>query len=650
MIIVWLSVLGASIITALLLALLLIVSAPKRPALGATARWAARLWAFNVVLCLALLYLDMPAMNGPYWGGQWLLWPLLFSGLFALGGGSVARIRRSLDTLTEQINTDAPLTFAGLRWRKKTDRDVKQRLARRRSPAMSGRAGVVAIALALCVAGLVNGAIAVATTWTGGDKTALASLATITPQPMSATLPATDTQHLAIVTRGVAAYLGAQAISASSQNLSSLYHTEQREYTLQAVKEHLYWIAPLVYNNVWSNLGAWESPGYAVVDAESPTTPVVLRTQYHLRYMPDSVFNRNLQRHVYLSGYTGGDLVDPSFQVDDSWNPYYTFDLMRPTRGFTGSVVDKMLLVDPQTGNVTTYTPAATPAWVDRTLPASAVERYVTWWGKYARTPGFDANGSNPQAPNYPTNEGPDLVYYSLNQPMWLLPMSSADSGGTTTGVVLFDTRAMTGRYYAIPGLGMSDDVKKLIEQSPANDSGYTADAVALYQINGEPTWVSTMVQHNDTGATFQAVAMVDALHQRGENVIMQPTKAQALASYAQWLSVHNVGPQNPGPTVNTVTLQGRVARISTATENGLSVYYILLNGQTRIFKARLQISAVLPVVQPGDLVKLTFLETGQGTVTVTSFTDLSVQVTTPTPSPSPATATPASATPSPTR
>lgn len=649
MIIVWLSVLGASVITLVLLALLLIVSAPKRPALAATARWAARLWAFNVVLCLALLYLDMPAITGPYWGGQWLLWPLLFSGLLALGGGSVARIRRSLDTLTEQINTDQPLTFAGFRWRKKTSRDVKQRLARRRSPAMSGRAGLVAIALALCIAGLVNGAIALATTWTGGAKTALASLAAITPQASNATLPPADTQHLVIVTRGVAAYLGQQAISESSQNLSSLYHTEQREYTLQAVQGHLYWIAPLVYNNTWSNLGAWESPGYAVVDAEAPTTPVVLRTQYHMRYLTDSVFNRNLQRHVYLSGYTSGDLVDPSFQVDDNWNPFYTFDLMRPTHGFTGSVVEQVLLVDPQTGGVKTFAPAATPAWVDRTLPASAVQSYVTWWGKYSQAPGFDANGSNPQAPDFPANEGPDLMYYAVNHPVWLLPMSSADSGGTTTGLVLFDTRTMTGRYYSIPGLGMADDVKKLIELSPANDSGYTADSVELYQINGEPTWVATMVQHNDTGATFQAVAMVDALHQRGENVIMQPTKAQAQASYAQWLSVHSIGPQNPGPTVNTVTLQGRVARISTATENGLSVYYILLNGQTRIFKASLQISAELPVVQPGDTVKLTFLETGQSTVTVTSFTDLSVQVTTPTPNPSPTNTGPG-ATPSPTK
>ena len=645
MIIVWLSVLGASVITALLLALLYIVSGAKRPSLAATARWAARLWVFNLIICLPLLYLDMPGMTGPYWGGQWLLWPLLLSGLFALGGGSLARIRRSLDALTEQINDDAPLTVAGFRWRKKTPRDVRQRLARRRAPAASGRAGLAAITLALCIAALVNSGIAVATTWVGSGKAALASLATITAQPAS--LPSSDTQHLVIVTRGVALYLGQQALANSSQSLGSQYHTEQHEYTLENVKGHLYWIAPLVYNNVWSNLGSWESPGYVVVDAEAPDAPVVLRTQYHLRYLVDSVFNRNLQRHVYLSGYTGADLVDPSFQVDDNWNPYYTFDLMRPTRGFTGSLVDKVLLVDPQTGAITAYAPAATPAWVDRTLPASAVLNYVTWWGKYSRAPGFDPNGSNPLAPNYPTGEGPDLVYYSMGQPQWLLPMSSADSRGTTTGVVLFDTRVMSGRYYPIAGLGVADEVKKLIQSSAANVGGYSADTVELYQINGEPTWVATMVQSTDTGASFQGVAMVDALRQRGENVIIQPTKAQALAAYTQWLSVHSVQSQNPGPTVNTVTLQGQVARISTATENGLSVYYILLAGHTRIFKASLQISAVLPLVQTGDTVKLTFLDTGQSTVTVTAFNDLSVQVTTPTPNPSPT--TPA-ATPSPTK
>ncbi|MGH2486284.1 MAG: hypothetical protein ACRDHE_09750, partial [Ktedonobacterales bacterium] len=165
------------------------------------------------------------------------------------------------------------------------------------------------------------------------------------------------------------------------------------------------------------------------------------------------------------------------------------------------------------------------------------------------------------------------------------------------------------------------------------------------------PTWVATMTQTNATGVTFQGVAMVDALQQRGENVIMQPTKDQALAAYAQWLAVSSPQPPNPGPTTASVTVKGQVARISSATENGATVYFLLLDGQTRIFKASLTISAELPLVQPGDTVQLAFEETGQSTVTVTSFTDLSVRVTTPTPVPSPTntTTTTTGATPSPT-
>ena len=649
MIIVWYALLGASVVTALLLALLYITAGAKRPATAIAARWGLRLWVVNVVVCLALLYVALPAMTGPYWGGQWLLWPLLISGFVAVGGGSLARIWRSLDTLTEQINSDAPLRFGGYGWRKRTPRDVKQRASRRKTPATSGRAGLAAIAVALCVGVLVNGGISLATTWLPGGHTALANLAAITPEAPSASLPATDVHHLVVVSREVALYIGQQALTNGPRDISSLYHTELTEYTLQSVNDHLYWIAPLVYDNVWANAGSWESPGYVAVDAENPDTVGLVRTQYHLRYLMDSVLNRGLLRHVYLSGYTTSDLVDPTFQVDDNWNPYYTVDAMRPTRGFTGETVDKVLLVDPQTGGVTGYSPAKTPAWVDRTMPATSVQQYVSWWGQYSRQVGFDANGSNQQVPTFGKNEGPALVYNTISQPAWMLPMASAGSSGTTTGVTLFDARSMTGRYYPIPGLGLGDDVKTLIEGSVVNTRGYSANAVQLCEIDGEPTWVATMTQTNATGVTFQGVALVDALQQRSANVIMQPTKDQALAAYAQWLAVSSPQPQNPGPTTATVTVKGLVARISSASQNGATVYFILLDGQTRIFKASLTISAELPLVQPGDTVQLAYEETGQSTVTVTSFTDLSVQVTTPTPVPSPTATATKSARPSPT-
>jgi hypothetical protein len=475
---------------------------------------------------------------------------------------------------------------------------------------------------ALVIATVVNGLIVVGTSWFEGNAQALHAIPKLQTEPASIPLPPTDVNHIVLVTQGVAAYLGQQVLASGGQNLGSQYHTDRGEYTLQSVAHHLYWIAPLVYNNVWANLGNWQSPGYVVVDAEDPNAQPQLRTGYHLHYLPDALFNSELSRHVYLSGYTYGNLVDPTLEVDDNWNPYFSISLMQPTRGFTGDVVEQVLLVDPQSGNIQAYTPDKVPAWVDRIIPSDTVQQYLTWWGHYHFAPWFNPSGANQQAPAGAI----ELVYNSVDQPVWLVTMSSsAATDASSTGVVLFDTRDNSGRFYPLTGIGVSNNVTQTLTDNPYNLQKYGIGSLQLYQIYGEPTWVATFVRDNDYGQNFQAVGMVDARHLTGANVIMAQTKTDALAQYAQWLADHNVQGQGATPSGKQVTLQGKVTRISAATERGTTVYYILLDGQPRIFKASLDLSAKLPLVQPGDQVHITFLDTGQDVVTVASFDDFDI-------------------------
>src|SRR5947207_2721655 len=42
-------------------------------------RWFIGYFIFNYLFCLAVLYLSAPALTGPFWGWQWVLWPLFFS-------------------------------------------------------------------------------------------------------------------------------------------------------------------------------------------------------------------------------------------------------------------------------------------------------------------------------------------------------------------------------------------------------------------------------------------------------------------------------------------------------------------------------------------------------------------------------------------
>lgn len=636
MIVVWLAALGASIVVGVLVALACVTAVTARGTqlhFSTIGRWAARLWLINIVLDVAILYLANPALTGPYWGFQWLLWPLLVSGVLALFGGSFRRIRLAVGAFTRRVNDGSTFTIKTLL----RDGDAKTvdaktadaKWQRGLAPHTGALAGALALALVIIVGVVVNGLIAAGTTWFDPNAKALAAIPQITSEPASARLPATDVNHMVLVTHGNAAYLGQRALAASKQNLGSLYHTDLADYALQSVQGHLYWVAPLIYNNVWANLGRWESPGYVAVDAEDPNAPPVVHSEYHLRYLPGALFNADLVRHVYLSGYTSGDLADPTLEVDDNWRPYFTISLMQPERGFIGEVVKRVLLVDPQSGVIQSFAPGEVPAWVDHFIPSQTVADYLIWWGKYAHAPWLNLSGSNQQVPAVDSANKPQLIYESVGHPVWVVPMTSAAGGGSGTGVVLYDTRGTTGRFYPITGLGVTLDVTTLFKSSQRNIGSYTPANVELYDIYGEPTWVTSYVVPNDYGESFQAVGIVDAQHLSGANVIVAPTKDEALAEYRQWLDDHNIQ-TGAAASGKPTTVTGTVARVSETTRNGTTVYYLRLVGQTRIFEAGLALSAELPLVQPGDSVSVTFLDTGQNVVTLTAFDDTNLAAGTP--------------------
>jgi len=201
-----------------------------------------------------------------------------------------------------------------------------------------------------------------------------------------------------LVSQSVASYKGQQVLGSTGQNLGSAYNLNQSSYTLQSVKHHLWYVAPLSYNNVFVNLTNPMTPGFVVVDAENPQQPAQLHTEdwAKIAYLPGALLNQDLLRHVYLSGYTYGNLLDPTLELDDSLHPYWTISLMQPSRGYTGNVLSEVLLVDAHTGEIKKYKPQSVPSWVDRVMPASTVSDYLQWWGLYHGAPWFNPSRFGP--------------------------------------------------------------------------------------------------------------------------------------------------------------------------------------------------------------------------------------------------------------
>ncbi|WP_069803968.1 hypothetical protein [Thermogemmatispora onikobensis] len=588
-------------------------------------RWFGSYFLFNVLFCFLLVYFELPALTGPLGGWQWVLWPLAISSL-----ANLLSLLRPILRVGEETATSTERRRVTRGQGARQEEVGKQSQAVARGNVAAGLFGLVVVGI---VGLVVSGLIVVFTTWFDSNAKALAAIPQI-KAANSPTLPPTDPNHIVLVSPGVAAYEGQQILGATGQNLGSTYNLDPNSYTLQSINHHLYYVAPLSYNNIFVNLSNSHTPGFVVVDAENPEATPRLMTggDKTLAYLPGALLNQDLLRHVYLSGYTYGRLVDPTLELDDRYHPYWTISLMQPSRGYTGDVLSEVLLVDAHTGQITRYLPQEVPSWVDRVMPAATVTQYLQWWGLYHAAPWFNPSGANQQVPA----SEPQLLYNSVDQPVWLVPMTSSSlNDNSSTGIVLFDTHTNRGTFYPLTGIGIGSNVENTIQSTRANLRSYDVDSVQLYQLYGEPTWVAIFVQHVSSGSIFQAVGIVDARNLNGSNVQYDTTLSGALQAYQQWLTQQASAANRPtSGTVKSVV--GKVVRIASVQEGSNTIFYLQLAGQPYIFTANLSLSPKLPLVQPGDVVKGDYYDSGGQVMVFKTFDDVSIQLAGPTATPPP--------------
>src|SRR6266852_2651106 len=577
-------------------------------------RWFAWYFVINFVLCLLILYFGEPALTGPFGGWQWVFTPLVISSVANL----FAFARPALGVLEE--------ASAISQGRTRSTQNTPARI-----PANASRGAIAAGIFGLVVVGVlgfvVSGLIIVFTTWFDSNAKALAAIPNVKVESSPA-LPPTDPSHIVLVSQSVASYKGQQVLGSNGQNLGSAYGIDPSTYVLQSINHHLYYVAPLMYNNIFANLASPRTPGFVVVDAENPQAiPRLFTDQVQagssIAYLPGALLNQDLLRHVYLSGYTYGRLVDPTLELDDSYHPYWTISLMQPTRGYTGDVLSQVLIVDAHTGDIKVYQPQQVPNWVDRVMPAGIVTQYLQWWGLYHAAPWFDPSGMGQQAPA----SNPELLYNNVDQPVWLVPMTSSSANdNSSTGGFLFDTHKNQGSFYPLAGLGIGSNVHDTIQSTRANIRGYTVDSIQLYQIYHTPTWVAIFVQSASSGDIFQDVGIVDARNLSGGNVQFEPMLAAALQDYQQWLT-QEANNSNTSTNGTTLTVMGKVLRVSAVRQGSDTIYYIQIAGQSKIFTANLSLSPKLPLVRSGDIVTGTYLDTTSSVVNFTSFDELSMHL-----------------------
>jgi len=551
----------------------------------------------NLVLNTLIMYFLMPAMTGPFLGMQCIWLTLLINIIIAWVAVGFSSEHARSATASVRLHAAVGLTAAF---------------------------GVLVVVVLFTW---------IFTTWTNANAKPLAAYPNVVVSESS--YPETDTSHMVIVTEEIARYKGGQVIASGGQNLGSMYHAA--DYNLQSVDKHLYWIAPLIYNNIWANLTDFTSPGLVVVDAEDPDQDAMLKLDYKLHYLPEALLGQDLIRYLYTHGYSGYRMIDPTLEVDDDWVPYFTVDVSSYVRGLTGVRVLGVVVLDSGTGEINQYSLDEVPVWIDRTIPGDAAQQYVDWWGSWHNANWFNPSGRGAEMS---ADDTPDIAYSSAeSSPVWQFVMTSQSSKDhSSTGVILFDSRQNKANLYRsdkVLGLAVGSDVIKAFETNPNNLKNYQVSGLILHNIYGELTWLGIFESPLEDGsnrASFQGIGLLNVKSIQGSDVIMATNKEEALREYKRWISNKGSNAIDPTQVEDLKEVEGFVERFAVDTQSGETVYGIVLrdmegNLVQRIFTGSSTGLEKLPYTKEGDHVVIQYFDNNERIVGISKFNNLSLEI-----------------------
>jgi len=401
--------------------------------------------------------------------------------------------------------------------------------------------------------------------------------------------------------------LGSQPALGSQVNLG--------EFTIQKVKDELYWVAPLEHSGFFKwNKNKQGTPGYVMVNATNERD-VKLVNQINgknvkIKYQPNAYFQDNLERYIYFNGYMTSGMTDYSFEIDDVGNPYWVVTKYTKKIGFYGSDASSVLVVNATTGAINEYTINNVPKWIDRLQPQKFIEEQLNDWGEYINGYWNFSNEGKLQI-----TEELTLVYGEDNKSYWYTGLTSVGADESTVGFILVDTRTKKAVWYKQSGA--TETAAMGSAEGKVQEKGYTATIPTPYNINNIPTYVMTL---KDNGGLVKMYAMVSI--QDYTIVGVGNSLQETLMAYKNAFNATG-NKFSTSTKSNKIKLKTIINRINSDVKNGNSFYYFIVNGSNKTFIGSTQISNDIPISMIGDSIEIIYEEDSEKLIGVSSFKNL---------------------------
>lgn len=443
-------------------------------------------------------------------------------------------------------------------------------------------------------------------------------------QDISEVIQPADPAHICLVSEEMAHKLAQSALSAfhveAGVTAGSRY--EIGKGIKQYVDGQLWWIFPMEFTGYWKWSDHPSVPGYLRVSAENPLAKAeaVQKTKdgkdINIVYLQTAYFDKFAERYLRENGCLHTILRDWTFEVDESWRPYYTVSVLERTLGYEGLKTKGIILFDLQTGAIEFKDLGSLPDWVDRAIPLDVIDANLQYWGEYENPPSWWYTVTKNDMSQQPT-DGWFMIYGPDGHCDWFSGWTSKNNNDhAMTGFTITNGRSGETHFVKVAGNTerlAHDGAKSLW----SNFTGYEPTELAVYNIYGKLTYVIPMAYNGQ----FVGISLVSV-----ENLNVKArgkTLEEALSNYRAAWSQSSSTKLNPnGGEIPVLEITGTVERVGTPFQKeGQQLFNFMLKGIPKLFEVAYTYDRPeVSLLKVGDIVTLRFKETKERVITCETF------------------------------
>lgn len=361
-------------------------------------------------------------------------------------------------------------------------------------------------------------------------------------------------------------------------------------------------IATLMYADVikWFTNRGDGLPAYLIVDMVDQNVELV-RLEEGIKYTTAEHFGRNLYRHLRFH-YPTYMFDDPVMEVDEEGTPYWICPRLVKTIGlFSGRDIQGAVMVNAITGE-SEYL-LEVPSWVDNLYNADLIMEQYDYYGLYHN--GF-FNSIFGQKEVTVTTDG--YNYIAMGDDVYVYTgVTSTGGDQSNIGFILTNQRTKETTYYTCAGA--TEYSAMASANGELQNLRYEATFPLLLNVGGQPTYFMAM---KDAAQLVKKYAMVNV--QQYHIVATGDTVGECEKNYLNLLSASGVAIGEADRFAADV-VEGTIADIRSAVQDGNSVYYFQLIGGKTYYAISAAEQPLAVILSKGDQVTITYYGSDGGKI-----------------------------------